>query len=61
MAKSTWIVQQLIDEFRLRGDMDAKDIKNTVLGTYLVQLKKHVAKRVRRRMLFKIKRRHDLS
>ena len=61
MANSTWIVQQLIDEFRLRGDMDAKDIKNTVLGTYLVQLKKHVAKRVRRRMLFKIKRRHDLS
>ncbi|KAJ8423118.1 hypothetical protein Cgig2_027332 [Carnegiea gigantea] len=41
--------------------MDAKDIVDAVMKNYSVELKKHVARRARRIMLFQIKGRHDLS
>jgi len=61
MANTTWVAHKLIDEFRVRGDMDAKDIVDAVMKNYSVELKKHVARRARRIMLFQIEERHDLS
>ena len=52
---------KLIAEFRLKGDINAKDIEDTVLRNYSSRVKRHIVMRVKRLMLFKIEDRHDLS
>ena len=52
---------KLITEFRLKGDINAKDIKDTVLRNYSIQVKRHIVRRVKTLMLFQIEDRHDLS